>query len=242
MEHTWTFIGVAPEAVLAEFVDPEFLIAFSTEVGVDSGDLNLDSADGVESAEMPWRFPTDRPGIPSLARKFLPAEVHLDWSQRWGPVTAAPIAGTIHVALHGSPSADVRAESALAAPGGGHALPRPVHDADEPAMAGRRHGGEHDRQGTRGVDPAGAGTGPAAPAAYSGGLSRPISASRPPSQRRVHGRPRQQPDTNPPLPSAEASWYRSAHDSSTTGVTVGLRLMVCVRPRYSCEQSWKVAT
>lgn len=113
MEHTWTFIGVAPEAVLAEFVDPEFLIAFSTEVGVDSGDLNLDSADGVESAEMPWRFPTDRPGIPSLARKFLPAEVHLDWSQRWGPVTAAPIAGTIHVALHGSPSADVRAESAL---------------------------------------------------------------------------------------------------------------------------------
>jgi hypothetical protein len=113
MEHTSTFIGIAPEAVLAEFVDPEFLIAFSTEVGVTSGDLEQSSADGVESAAMPWRFPTDRPGIPSLAKKFLPDEVHLDWSQQWGPVSNPPIPGAIHVALHGSPSADVDAKTDL---------------------------------------------------------------------------------------------------------------------------------
>jgi hypothetical protein len=117
MEHTSTFLGIAPEAVLAEFVDPDFLLAFSTEVGVTSGELDLGSAEGVESAAMPWRFPTDRPGIPSLARKFLPEEVQLDWSQQWGPVSSPPIPGTIRVALYGSPSADVDAKADLMSKG-----------------------------------------------------------------------------------------------------------------------------
>lgn len=117
MEHISTFLGVTPEAVYAEFIDTEFLLAFSTEVGVESGELDLSSGDGVETAGMPWRFPTDRPGIPSLARKLLPSEVMLDWRQQWGPLSAPPIPGTINVALHGSPSADVEAQAELAARG-----------------------------------------------------------------------------------------------------------------------------
>ncbi len=118
MEHTSTFVGAAPDAVFAEFISPDFLRAFSEEVGVISGDLETGSTDGAEVAFMPWSFPTDRPGIPSLARKMLPAEVRLDWQQRWGPLQQPPIPGTMTVALHGSPSANVEAKAQLSADGG----------------------------------------------------------------------------------------------------------------------------
>lgn len=117
MEHTSTFVGIAPEAVYDEFISQDFLLAFSTDVGVESGELDLSSNEGVHTAGMPWRFATDRPGIPSLARKLLPNEVMLDWRQQWGPLSQPPIPGTIAVALHGSPSADVQARAELLAHG-----------------------------------------------------------------------------------------------------------------------------
>ena len=113
MEHSSTFAGATPEQVFAEFTSDDFLRAFSAEVGVASGELSHSNDGGVESADMPWTFPTDRPGIPSLARKLLPSEVALDWHQEWGPVAANSIPGSMKVDLHGTPSALVTAQASL---------------------------------------------------------------------------------------------------------------------------------
>jgi len=113
MEHTSTFLGVTPDAVFAEFVNADFLVAFSEEVGVVSGELSESTAAGVVTSAMPWTFPTDRPGIPSLARKFLPGEVRLDWEQRWGPLREPPVPGAMTVELHGTPRATVEASAQL---------------------------------------------------------------------------------------------------------------------------------
>lgn len=117
MEHRHTFTGVSPEAVFAEFTAPDFLHAFSAEVGVVSEDLKTADADGVQSADMPWSFPTNRPGIPSLAQKLLPSQVRLDWHQAWGPLAGDSVPGSIHVVLHGKPSADVTASAQLGGQG-----------------------------------------------------------------------------------------------------------------------------
>jgi hypothetical protein len=117
MEHTSTFLGATPEVVFTEFTSTDFLLAFSEEVGVVSGQLDVTSDDGGETAAMPWSFPTDRPGIPSLARKLLPGEVHLDWRQTWGPLSQPPVPGIITVDLHGTPSAHVDAKAQLIAKG-----------------------------------------------------------------------------------------------------------------------------
>ena len=116
MRHTSKLLGVAPAVVRAEFTSREFLLAFSEEVGVTSGELTMADGDA-HSADMPWTFPTNRPGIPSLAQKMLPAEVRLDWHQEWGPQSASPVTGTIRVDLHGSPSATVTATTSLAQTG-----------------------------------------------------------------------------------------------------------------------------
>ena len=113
MEHTATFAGVTAEQVFAEFTDRDFLLEFADEVGVVSGELVTNERSGVLSADMPWSFPTDREGIPSLARKLLPGTVRLDWHQQWGPADQRPIPGGIKVALHGTPSATVTSTSQL---------------------------------------------------------------------------------------------------------------------------------
>lgn len=117
MEHKHIFSGASPDAVFAEFTNPDFLHAFSAEVGVESDHLTTSVTDGIEKADMPWSFPTNRPGIPSLARKMLPPAVNLDWHQEWGPAQGSPISGSMHVVLHGKPSADVTAKAQLAAQG-----------------------------------------------------------------------------------------------------------------------------
>lgn len=119
MHHSHTFEGVAPEDVFRQFTDPEFLSAFSEEVGVRAAGLTTSENGGVLVADMPWQFSTRKPGIPSLAQKFLPDEVSLDWHQEWGPLSAPPVPGVIRVALHGKPSADVRATTSLSSSGSG---------------------------------------------------------------------------------------------------------------------------
>ncbi len=117
MKHMSTFRGIAPDAVYAELTTTDFLLAFAEEVGVVSGELDIRTSAGTEVAAMPWSFPTNRPGIPSLARKLLPDEVQLDWFQQWGPLADPPIPGTMKVSLHGTPSATVNANAELAAQG-----------------------------------------------------------------------------------------------------------------------------
>ena len=113
MEHTATFPGVAPDQVFVEFTSSDFLLEFAAEVGVVSGELVTGEKAGVVTADMPWSFPTDREGIPSLARKLLPETVRLDWHQEWGPADRRPIPGSIKVVLHGTPSATVTSTSHL---------------------------------------------------------------------------------------------------------------------------------
>jgi Protein of unknown function (DUF2505) len=118
MEYSSTFLAVAPDIVRAEFISNEFLLAFGEEVGVASGAMSQQTtSDGLDAADLPWTFPTDRPGIPSLARRLLPSEVRLDWHQEWGPAGARPIPGSMTVELHGSPSATVNATAKLIAKG-----------------------------------------------------------------------------------------------------------------------------
>jgi hypothetical protein len=104
MEHV-SNLPLAPAAAWAELTSEDFLRAFADEVGVHVGDLSCESADGRESATMHWSFETDRPGIPDLAKKFLPDNVHLTWSQWWDPLAEDEASGRIDVVLKGRPSA-----------------------------------------------------------------------------------------------------------------------------------------
>lgn len=86
-----------------------FLEAFAKEVGVTPGPIEVtDGTDTVE-ASMPWSFRTDKAGIPSLAQKFLPKEVHLVWEQQW----SAGGTGAITVELDGKPAATCTGKASL---------------------------------------------------------------------------------------------------------------------------------
>lgn len=113
MEHTADLRQVPIETVHREFVSEDFLRAFATEVGVVVEHIDLEERDGLTIARMPWSFPTDRPGIPTLARKLLPGEVRLDWQQQWGAVAQGRADGSVNVELHGKPGAQVVGTAAL---------------------------------------------------------------------------------------------------------------------------------
>jgi hypothetical protein len=109
MEHRAVIESTTVEAVQQLLSQHAFLEAFAAEVGVASGDIDVtDQGDKVE-ATMPWSFRTDRAGIPSLAQKFLPKEVHLDWWQEWNPDGT----GAIKVNLDGTPAATCTGQASL---------------------------------------------------------------------------------------------------------------------------------
>lgn len=113
VEHTTRFLSSTVEQIRNEFSSVDFLHDFSSEVGVTNDGAEVAEDNGATTAEMPWSFPTDRPGIPSLAKKLLPAEVKLDWKQRWEAASEQAADGEIHVALYGSPSATVVGQATL---------------------------------------------------------------------------------------------------------------------------------
>ena len=117
MRHQTEFTGLTLHQVRDEFCSEDFLVAFATEVGVEVETVALRHEEHRTLADMPWSFPTDREGIPSLARKFLPKEVRLDWRQEWGPAVGDVAEGRIHVELHGSPSASITGDAHLRASG-----------------------------------------------------------------------------------------------------------------------------
>lgn len=103
-----------PTAIAWEELTTEpFLLAFAEEVGVTVSNLELSRADETATASMDWSFETDRPGIPDLAKRFLPAEVHLRWTQTWQPLDDARADGGLEVLLIGRPSATTTATSLL---------------------------------------------------------------------------------------------------------------------------------
>lgn len=119
MEHTSTFDQVPVAAVYEQFISEDFLRAFAEEVGVVVERIELVEQGGLSIARMPWSFPTDRPGIPSLAQKLLPDEVRLDWQQQWRAPVDDRAEGSVNVALHGTPSAQVEGTADLSASGAG---------------------------------------------------------------------------------------------------------------------------
>jgi hypothetical protein len=121
MDHV-SNLPIPPAAAWAELTSEPFLRAFAEEVGVDVHDLSCTSADGRETATMEWSFETDRPGIPELAKRFLPDDVHLTWSQWWDPLADDVADGQIDVVLKGRPSATSTGACRLVAADSGSSL------------------------------------------------------------------------------------------------------------------------
>lgn len=110
MEHKAVIESTTVEAVQQLLSQHAFLEAFAKEVGVTTGDIDINEEPDTVAATMPWAFRTDRAGIPSLAQKFLPREVELVWSQQWR--TEQPD-GDIRVELHGRPAATCTGRASL---------------------------------------------------------------------------------------------------------------------------------
>ena len=110
MEHRATIESTTVRAVQRLLSEHAFLEAFAKEVGVTTGDIEVAERPDAVAATMPWQFRTDKAGIPSLAQRFLPKEVHLQWSQTWQ--THGP-QGDITVELHGRPAATCTGQASL---------------------------------------------------------------------------------------------------------------------------------
>jgi hypothetical protein len=110
MEHRAVLESTTVEAVQNLLSQHAFLEAFAQEVGVTPGAIDVTAEPQAVEASMPWAFRTDKAGIPSLAQKFLPQEVHLNWWQSWR--TAEPT-GHIKVELSGHPAATCTGQASL---------------------------------------------------------------------------------------------------------------------------------
>ena len=113
MMHRTEFTDLGVAQIRDEFATEDFLAAFAAEVGVETETITIGTDGDAVTAAMPWVFPTNRPGIPKLAQKFLPDEVHLDWWQSWDPAHGNGATGLVRVELHGSPSASITGDSQL---------------------------------------------------------------------------------------------------------------------------------
>ncbi len=112
MEHKAVIESTTVDAVQRLLSEHAFLEAFAKEVGVTTGQIDIDQKPDEIAATMPWAFRTDKAGIPSLAQKFLPQEVELQWSQTWQTEaaerrhhrgTARPSRGDLHRKGHVGP-------------------------------------------------------------------------------------------------------------------------------------------
>ncbi|MGB7983190.1 MAG: DUF2505 domain-containing protein [Candidatus Nanopelagicales bacterium] len=125
MEHRFE-LSIPADVVLADLTSADFLTAFATEVGVEVGSLTSSASGedpaGQARASMTWSFPTDRPGIPQLARTLLPDRVELTWEQAWGLLEGDTARGTLEVQLTGRPSAVSNGTCRLVVDGSGCAL------------------------------------------------------------------------------------------------------------------------
>jgi hypothetical protein len=110
MEHRTLIESTTVEAVQRLLSEHAFLEAFAAEVGVSTGEIDVVKSEDAVQATMPWAFRTDRAGIPSLAQKFLPQEVQLNWWQQW---RLSEPDGDIKVELHGHPAATCTGRATL---------------------------------------------------------------------------------------------------------------------------------
>jgi len=109
MEHRAVIESTTVEKVQQLLNEHAFLEAFAKEVGVTPGPIEVDEEAQIVTTTMPWAFRTDKAGIPSLAQKFLPKEVHLVWQQQWQDDAT----GHITVELDGTPAATCTGKATL---------------------------------------------------------------------------------------------------------------------------------
>lgn len=110
MEHREVIQDTTVEAVRTLLSQHAFLQAFAQEVGVTAGPIDISTKPESVEASMPWAFRTDVAGIPSLAQRFLPKEVQLNWWQAWRCDEAQ---GDIRVDLDGRPAATCTGRASL---------------------------------------------------------------------------------------------------------------------------------
>lgn len=104
MKHSAS-IPASSTAVFEQLVSEPFLIAFGEEVGVITRSTELSAEGDSQRAVLVWSFSMDKPGIPSLARRFLSDQVVLTWDQTWTPVGEDGYDGELVVTLDGKPGA-----------------------------------------------------------------------------------------------------------------------------------------
>lgn len=104
MQHHEEIAGATASQIHDQVTSKEFLVAFGDELGVTTNSIELSEPDGARRAVLEWSFSTQKPGIPSMARKFLSDEVNLTWEQTWHDGDA-DYAGELLVTLAGKPSA-----------------------------------------------------------------------------------------------------------------------------------------
>ncbi|MCU0300561.1 MAG: DUF2505 domain-containing protein [Candidatus Nanopelagicales bacterium] len=122
MEHV-SNLSIPPATTWSELTSEPFLRAFADEVGVTLEDLVVGAEGDRAVARMGWSFDPDLPGVPELAKRFLPARVHLDWEQSWAPLGAAERAdGRLDVVLQGRPGASAIGDCRLEATPDGSTL------------------------------------------------------------------------------------------------------------------------
>lgn len=114
MDHVST-LALSAARTWGELTSEPFLLDFAHEVGVDVHDLQCRADGPIARASMDWTFDTDRPGIPALAKKLLPGDVRLRWSQEWGPLNDGSATGRLDVELRGRPSATSTGDCRLVA-------------------------------------------------------------------------------------------------------------------------------
>lgn len=112
MKHSAS-IPASSTAVFEQLVSEPFLVAFGEEVGVITRSTELSTDGDSRRAVLVWSFSMEKPGIPSLARRFLSDEVVLTWDQIWTPVGKDRYDGQLLVTLDGRPGATSEGECTL---------------------------------------------------------------------------------------------------------------------------------
>jgi hypothetical protein len=116
-------LSIPPALTWGELTSEPFLRAFAAEVGVTLEDLEVGQEEDHSVARMGWSFDPDIPGVPELAKRFLPDRVRLDWAQSWAPLDADDsAAGRLDVVLQGRPGATAVGQCALAPAADGSVL------------------------------------------------------------------------------------------------------------------------
>ncbi|MGV1004677.1 MAG: DUF2505 family protein [Candidatus Nanopelagicales bacterium] len=117
MEHSHEVSPATPTDVYARLIEPGFLTAFSTELGVTldgiTTDIGADPDGDWQQATLLWEFATAGLPIPGAAQRFLGQQVALRWQQKWrelppGSPDARTHAGELEAVLSGRPGATTK--------------------------------------------------------------------------------------------------------------------------------------